>query len=91
MGLFDGFTKGVKRGLEYIAQFVSSFVWASEHVVKDPVPLNELLPIAKQFVSEALDVSGNLLPNIVGSLLTGGDPFKGSRLSYQIWKAHWKH
>lgn len=87
MGLLDGF----KRGVEYTAQFVSSFVWASEHVVKDPVPLKELLPVAKEFVSEALDVSGNLLPNIVGSLLVGGDPFKGSRLSYQIWKAKWKH
>lgn len=91
MGLLDGITKGVTKGLTYIGSFVSDFVWAAEHISKDHQPLNDLLPVAKTFVSEMLDTSGNLLPNIIGSLIAGGDPFAGSRHQYQQWRVKWKH
>lgn len=86
-GLFGGFAKGVERGIQLDAQFLSDFVWASEHSVVDPKPLEELIVIAKQNVSEALDAAGNLLPNIVSDLIAGGDPFAYSRHAYEAWKA----
>lgn len=92
MGIFDGFTKGITKGLAYIGQFMSSVIWSVEHVVVDKEPLNELMPIAKMFVAEVIDTSGNVLPNIVGSLITGGDPFAPSRHAFQVWTMkHGKH
>jgi len=86
MGFLDGFTKGITKGITYVGQFVSSFVWSVEHVATNHAPLNDLVPIAKVFVSEVLDTSGNILPNVVGALITGGDPFAGSRHQFQNWQ-----
>lgn len=87
MALLGGLTKG----LVYIGAFVSDFVWAVEHAVKDAAPLKDLIPVAKTFVSEILDETGALLPSIVGSLFTGGDPFAGSRHQYQDWVKRHPH
>lgn len=92
MGIFDGLTKGIAKGLAYYGQFLSSFVWSVEHATKDSKPLNELVVIAKQNLKELTDEAGNVIPSVIGSLIAGGDPFAGSRHSFQIWVTkHGKH
>lgn len=83
--LFPGLGHGIERGLQYDAQFLASFVWAIKNQQTDA--LNELVQIAEQNVKEVLDSSGNVLPTVVGSLITGGDPFAGSRHAFQAWQA----
>jgi len=89
MALFNGLT----RGVQYIGQFVSSMVWSAERFHSDPKPLQELIPVGKRFVSEILDTkTGNVLSSAVGLLVTGGDPFSGSRHDFQAWQTQWgKH
>lgn len=90
--IFGGVTNGISKGLTYDAQFISSFIWAVEHAVHDKAPLDALIVIAKKNVSEVVDEAGNLLPNIIGSIIAGGDPFAGSRHDFQAWqKLYGKH
>lgn len=89
--MLGGFTNGIKRGIALDAMFLSSFVWAVEHAVVDPAPLTELIVIAKQNVAEAIDETGNVLPNVVSALIAGSDPFAGSRHAYEAWQAKWGH
>lgn len=90
-GILGGLTKGFERGIALDAQFISSMIWAVEHSPVDPQPLKELIVIGKQNVSELIDVTGNILPAVIGALITGGDPTAGSRHAYEAWKAKWKH
>lgn len=90
--LLGGVTHGIERGIQLDAAFLSSFVWAVEHSVKDTQPLTELVAVAKQNVAEAIDAAGNVLPNIVSALIAGSDPFAGSRHAFEAWVVKWgKH
>lgn len=91
-GLFGGLATGIERGIQLDNQFLSSFVWAVEHAVVDQEPLKELVVIAKQNVTEAIDEAGNVLPNVVSALLSGADPFAGSRHQFEAWQVKYgKH
>ena len=83
--IFPGLGKGVEKGLQYDAQFLASFVWAIKNGKTEA--LNALVVIAEQNIKEVLDSAGNVLPTVVGSLITGGDPFAGSRHAFQAWQA----
>lgn len=86
--ILGGVTNGIKRGIQLDAQFLSSFIWATEHAVLDTAPLNALIVIAKQNVAEAIDETGNVLPSVIPALLGGSvDPFAGSRHAFEAWQA----
>jgi hypothetical protein len=83
-GLFGGPINGIKAGLKYDAQFLSSFAWAVKS--GKTAALNALVVIAEQNVNEAMGQTGDILPSVIGALVSGGDPFSGSRHAFQAWQ-----
>jgi len=83
--IFGGVGDGIKKGLKYDAQFLSSFAWAVKS--GNTEALNALVVIAEQNVTEAMGTTGDILPSVVGALLTGADPFAGSRKAFQAFQA----
>lgn len=92
MGIFGGITAGMTKGLTYIGEFVSDFIWAAEHAVVDEEPVKDLITnVAKVFVSEILvPGGGGLVPNLIADLISG-DPFAGSRHAFQQWQLRNPH
>lgn len=88
--VFGGLTTGIEKGLQYDASFLKSFVWCIK--TNNKTALDELIVIAETNIHETVDAAGNVLPNVIGGLIAGNDPFSNSRHAFQAWQVKYgKH
>ena len=86
--LFGGISNGLKKGLQYDADFSKALVHAVQ--TGNTALLADLSAVSHVWLQEAADEAGIVKGNIVVAILAGSDPFSGSRKAFQDVKAKYK-
>ena len=76
-GLIPGLRKGLQKGIQYDIDFARLEIKAME--TGNTAMQQDLNSVRQQFVREAADVMGVVRGDVLSTLMSGGDPFAGSR------------
>lgn len=76
-GLIPGMEKGLQKGIQYDVDFARLELKALTTSNKDMQ--HDLNAVRSKFLSEAADVAGVVRGDVIKLLMSGGDPFSGSR------------
>jgi len=80
-GLCGGITDGLKKGLAYIAETEKISLWAIR--TNNTAALADAAHVSALWLQEVYDQTGNIPEHLIQDLISGADPFAGSRLAAQ--------